>query len=217
MGREFTEVEKPFLDQLESIGWEVIRLDDKTKHDPTKSFRENFREIILENKFREAIRNINPWIEDDQITQVLDKIQSFTPKSISEVNQEFTQLLLEGIVLDENRKTGEKSPTVHLIDFKKPKNNIFTAINQFKVNIPATEKHIIPDIVLFINGIPMIVVDNSKYYILNIENIINRKIELNSCKRISKEDYINLVVNKCKPRILLKIRLYKKSITYTYR
>ena len=155
MGREFTEVEKPFLDQLESIGWEVIRLNDKTKHDPTKSFRESFKEIILEKKFREAIKNINPWIEDDQITQVLNKIQSFTPKSISEVNQEFTQLLLEGIVIDENRKTGEKSPTVHLIDFKNPENNIFTAINQFKINIPGTEKHIIPDIVLFINGIPI--------------------------------------------------------------
>ncbi|SNZ06987.1 type I restriction enzyme, R subunit [Persephonella hydrogeniphila] len=162
MGREFTEVEKPFLDQLESIGWEVIRLDDKTKDDPTKSFRESFKEIILENKFKEAIKNINPWIENDQIIQVLDKIQSFTPKSISEVNQEFTELLLEGIVIDENRKTGEKSPTVYLIDFKNPENNIFTAINQFKVNIPATEKHIIPDIVLFINGIPMILVE-AKY------------------------------------------------------
>ena len=162
MGREYLEVEKPFLEQLKNIGWEVIELDETTKHDPEKSFRKSFRDIILEPKFREAIKKINPWIEDDQITQVLNKIQSFTPKSIADVNQEFTELLLEGVVIDENRKTGEKSPTVHLIDFKNPENNIFTAINQFKVRIPGKEKHIIPDIVLFINGIPMIVVE-AKY------------------------------------------------------
>ena len=142
MGREFLEVERPFLEQLKEIGWEVVELDENTKHDPTKSFRESFREVILEKKFRDAIKRINPWIEDDQITQVLNKIQSFTPKSIVDVNQEFTELLLEGVVVDENRKTGEKSPTVHLIDFKNPENNIFTAINQFKVRIHGTEKHI---------------------------------------------------------------------------
>jgi len=58
MGREYTEVEKPFLDQLKNIGWEVVELDDNTKHDPTKSFRESFKEIILEPKFREAVKRI---------------------------------------------------------------------------------------------------------------------------------------------------------------
>jgi len=45
------------------------------------------------------------------------------------------------------------------IDFKNPEKNSFIAISQFKVNIPGTEKHIIPDIVLFVNGLPLVVVE----------------------------------------------------------
>jgi len=53
----------------------------------------------------------------------------------------------------------KKVPTVRLIDFKNIDNNSFIAIFQFKVNITGTEKHIIPDIALFVNGMPLIVVE----------------------------------------------------------
>jgi len=72
---------------------------------------------------------------------------------------EIHNLLLENISVSENRKTGEKSPTVRFIDFKEPNKNSFIAISQFKVNIPGTEKHIIPDIVLFVNGLPLVVIE----------------------------------------------------------
>ena len=59
-------------------------------------------------------------------------------------------LLLENTSVAENRKTGEKSPTVRYIDFTHLTNNRFIAICQFKVRILGTEHHIIPDIVLFL-------------------------------------------------------------------
>ena len=76
-----------------------------------------------------------------------------------EANREIHELLLENTSVQENRKTGEKSPTVKFIDFRNPENNSFIVISQFKVNIPGTEKHIIPDIVLFVNGLPLVVVE----------------------------------------------------------
>lgn len=66
----------------------------------------------------------------------------------------------------DNRKTGQKSDTVRFIDFsdikegdKTKRKNRYLAISQFKVRVPGTEKHIIPDIVLFINGIPVVVIE----------------------------------------------------------
>ncbi|WP_313897240.1 HsdR family type I site-specific deoxyribonuclease [Bacillus cereus group sp. BfR-BA-01403] len=56
-----------------------------------------------------------------------------------------------------NEITGELSPTVRFIDFRNIENNIFTAISQFKVRV--TEHYIIPDIVLFINGLPIVIVE----------------------------------------------------------
>src|SRR6185295_3275936 len=68
-------------------------------------------------------------------------------------------LLLENTSVSKNRQTGEKSPTVRFVDFMQRDNNRFTAICQFKVRILGTEHHIYPDIVLFLNGLPVVVVE----------------------------------------------------------
>lgn len=59
----------------------------------------------------------------------------------------------------ENRATGEKSPTVRLIDFDRVENNRFMAVCQFKVRVLGTEHHIVPDVVLFVNGIQVVVIE----------------------------------------------------------
>jgi type I restriction enzyme, R subunit len=168
-------VENTFLSRLQKLGWHIFR---QNKDDPEDikqiisfsdsfepvygnkhKFREDFRSILLEDEVKKSIKEINPWIEEDQINEVARRIITPEANSLLEANQEIQDVLLENITVYENRKTQQKSPTVKLIDFKNPKKNSFIAIAQFKVNIPGTEKHIIPDIVLFINGIPFIVVE----------------------------------------------------------
>lgn len=68
-------------------------------------------------------------------------------------------LLLENTSVAENRKTGERSPTVRYIDFTQRDNNRFIAVCQFKLRILGTEHHIVPDIVLFLNGLPVVVIE----------------------------------------------------------
>jgi len=168
-------VENPFLAQLKRLGWKIFR---QNKSDPEDvkaidsfnysgepvygeklKFRESFREVVLENELKDAIKKINPWIEEDQVNEVVRRITTPQANSLLEANKEIHDLLIENISVSENRKTGERSPTVRFIDFKNPENNSFLAISQFKVNIPGTEKHIIPDIVLFVNGLPLVVIE----------------------------------------------------------
>jgi type I restriction enzyme R subunit len=168
-------VENTFLAHLKKLGWKIYR-QNKDNYEDVKEiiefnnfmepiysnsveFRESFREVILEKELRESIKRINPWIEDDQINEVIRRITTPQANSLLEANREIHELLLENTSVQENRKTGEKSPTVKFIDFRNPENNSFIAISQFKVNIPGTEKHIIPDIVLFVNGLPLVVVE----------------------------------------------------------
>ena len=62
--------------------------------------------------------------------------------------------------MDLNELTGEPDPVVKLIDFQHPERNIFHAINQFRIDTPGGVKSsIIPDIVLFVNGIPLVIVE----------------------------------------------------------
>lgn len=151
-------VEEPMLKQLKGLGWEV--LDLKMKASPSESFRESFIEVVMFSVLREQIQAINPWMETDQIEEVVKQLtQSFPSTSLLENNQYVLRLLLENTSVSENRKTGEKSPTVHFIDFGTPSNNRFIAVCQFKVRIPGSDEHIIPDMVLLVNGIPLVVVE----------------------------------------------------------
>ena len=60
--------------------------------------------------------------------------------------------------VDQNELTGEQNPDVKLIDFDHPERNHFVAINQFKIDTPGqVREHILPDIVLFVNGLPLVV------------------------------------------------------------
>ena len=105
-------------------------------------------------------RSINPWLEDDQVEEVVKQLTaSFPGTGLIENNKHVLRLLLENTSVGENRQTGESSPTVRFIDFKNRDNNQFIAVCQFKVRILGTEHHIIPDVVLFVNGLPLVVIE----------------------------------------------------------
>ena len=155
---ERNHVEKPFLDQLEGLGWSIIDLD--TKQTPAETFRENFTEVMMLPLLRQQLKVINPWLEDDQVEEVVKQLTaSFPGTGLIPNNQHVLKLLLEGTSVGENRKTGERSPDVRFVDFAHLDNNTFTAVCQFKVRIRGTEHHIYPDIVLFLNGLPVVVVE----------------------------------------------------------
>jgi type I restriction enzyme R subunit len=155
---ERNHVEKPLLDQLRGLGWEIKDLDGK-QH-PSDTGRESFTEVVLLPVLRQQLKVINDWMEEDQIDEVVKQLTaSFPSTSLIQNNRHVFNLVQEGTSVSENRKTGEKSPTVRFIDFAHRGNNDFLAVCQFKVRILGTEHHIIPDIVLFLNGLPVVVVE----------------------------------------------------------
>ncbi|MDO8608667.1 MAG: type I restriction endonuclease subunit R [Phaeospirillum sp.] len=155
---ERNHVEKPLLDQLAGLGWEVLDLE--MKQSPKETWRESFNEVVLGPVFRQQLQVINPWLEADQVEEVVKRLTaSFPGGNLLENNRHVLTLLLENTSVAENRQTGERSPTVRFVDFKTLTNNRFIAVCQFKVRIPATEHHLVPDIVLFLNGLPVAVVE----------------------------------------------------------
>ena len=159
---EYSKVEKPLLEQLIGLGWnkdknEVIEL--QMQQTPNQSFRSSFSEVVLLPKLKASLKKINPFLTNGQIDEVARKITTFSKNSLLENNQQVLNLLLENTTVSKNEETGELSPTVRFIDFENVENNIFTAISQFKVKIVGTDHHIIPDVVLFVNGLPVVVVE----------------------------------------------------------
>jgi len=159
---EYTTVEKPFLDQLKEIGWELYELNEANQvNDPSASLRKSLREVILKDVLAERLVKINPILKDQpaQIQQVIKEISDDLPTDLMSANEQVLHLLLNNTKVAENRVTGAANPVVKYIDFETPGNNRFIAVSQFKVNIPGSDANIKPDIVLFINGLPVVVVE----------------------------------------------------------
>lgn len=154
---EYSHVEKPFLEQLAGLGWDVLEL--QMQQQPGQSFRTSFSEVVLKPKLREALVKINPFLSDAQVDDLERKITTFQKSGLLENNQQVLHYLLENTTVSKNEQTGELSPTVRFIDFENLENNSFTAISQFKVVVTGTDHHIIPDMVLFVNGLPLVVVE----------------------------------------------------------
>lgn len=163
---EYLHVEKPFLDQLAALGWSVVDQGQGfIPSDPAASLRGSFREWLLPEVFREAVRAINrtadgtAWLTERQLDDLRDQILRQPNRTLLEANETVQALFLKAQV-DRNEVTGESDPVVQLIDFAHPERNVFHAINQFRIDTPGCVKQcIIPDIVLFVNGIPLVVVE----------------------------------------------------------
>ena len=118
--------------------------------------------------FDAAVRAINltedgqAWLTDLQLDDLRSQLSRQPNRTLLEANEAVQALLLKAQV-DVNELTGEVDPVVRLIDFQNPENNRFHAINQFRIDTPGCVKgFIIVDIVLFVNGIPLCVVECKK-------------------------------------------------------
>jgi type I restriction enzyme R subunit len=163
---EYAHVEKPLLTQLAGLGWTVIDQGSQTiPQDPARSLRTSFRDLVLPQVFRDSVRALNTlpdgreWLTERQLAGLIDEIFRQPGKGLLDANEAVQALLMKAQV-DRNALTGEKDPTVRLIDFADPERNTFHAINQFRVDTPGCVKaFIIPDVVLFVNGLPLVVIE----------------------------------------------------------
>ncbi|WP_220206933.1 type I restriction endonuclease subunit R [Reticulibacter mediterranei] len=164
--QEATLVELPFIQQLVSQGWKYKRGDINA---PEFTGRGTFREVLIETYFREALPKANideetgkPWMNDFHVQLMLDTLKPLLKTravSLLQTNREATDLLLKGraVPLTPGSRHTRRA---HFIDFAHPdpEHNDFCVINQFRVDL-AGNRYIVPDLVLFVNGIPLVVVE----------------------------------------------------------
>jgi type I restriction enzyme, R subunit len=155
---EKNHVEEPLLEHLAELHWKIARLD--MHQAPADTGRRDFSQVVLEKRLADAIFAINDWIEPDQVEEVVRRLCDFQSPSLIESNRQVLKWITEGIGVGENRKTGEPSPTVRIVDFSpESTKNDWLAVSQFKVRIPGREQHIIPDVLLFLNGLPVVLIE----------------------------------------------------------
>ena len=164
-GPEYERVELPLVEQLKGLDWSHI---EGSKSDPGVTGRGSFREVFLEERLRDALRQINldpagqPWLDEGRVSQAVAALTRPKAVRLIEINEELTERLLLGTTVDgvEGWDHG-RDRTVQFIDWEHPGRNEFLVVNQFRVDEPGGQGHkfIAPDLVLFVNGIPLVVIE----------------------------------------------------------
>ena len=158
MGRFITEneIEQIALDILnEDLGYTVLYGPDLAEGE---SKEREYTEVVLQQRLKNAIDKLNPEIPSDAKEEAFKKALRTTTISLFENNQAFHRMLTEGIDVKFSIGDGKaKTDKVWLVDFSNPAKNEFLAINQFTVIENHNNKR--PDIVLFVNGLPLVVIE----------------------------------------------------------
>ena len=108
-------------------------------------------------EIQEELAEINPHLTEESINKAVRKITHIQAENLIEANRTFHQDLVAGISINQDIGAKRQKLTVRYIDFDNPEKNEFLAVNQFWVKGPKETNR--PDIVIFINGIPLVVIE----------------------------------------------------------
>lgn len=149
--------EKPAIEQLKKLGYDYIpgdEFDPELREDCERASR---REVVLVSRLKRKLKEINDGLTDETVEKAVRRVTHIQAEGLIEANQKFHTDLIAGISIDQDVGVRRQKKTVRFIDFEHPENNEFLAVNQFWVKGPAETNR--PDIVIFINGIPLVVIE----------------------------------------------------------
>ena len=151
-----SDIEKATLEWLANLGYTVLHGPDITP-DTSNAERSTYKEVVLTRRLRDAVARLNPTIPTEAQEEAIRKMLNPDNTSLVQNNRTLHQMLVDGIEIEYRQTDGMiRGDRVQFIDFAEPENNDWLAVNQFTL-VEKSEKR--PDIILFINGIPLAVIE----------------------------------------------------------
>ncbi len=155
----FTEdiVEQAALATMRELGWRFEDPLDIAPDGPERR-RTSYGDVILGEILEDAARRLNPDIPEDALQSAFKQVNVSETPSLIDENRRIHRLLVDGVDVEYRRSDGSvKGDKVRLIDFATPANNDFMVTNQFTVVETGHNRR--PDVVAFVNGIPLVVIE----------------------------------------------------------
>lgn len=155
-------IEEFAIELLEKLGYESvygpdIAPDGDTSTGSMSDKRESYEQVLLIDRLRKALKRINRNMSADILEDAVKEIRRIHSPELLTNNETFHRFLTEGIPVSKRVDGDDRGDLVWMIDFKNPYNNDFLVVNQFTVVENNHTKR--PDIILFVNGIPLVVIE----------------------------------------------------------
>lgn len=149
-------IESFAIELLAKLGYEHIHAPNIAP-DSENPERESFEQVLLLGRLQNAVRKINPSIPADAQAEAIKEIQRISSPELLANNETFHRLLTEGIPVTMRVNGDDRGDRVWLIDFKNPQNNEYIVVSQFTIIENNNNKR--PDLILFVNGLPLVVIE----------------------------------------------------------
>ena len=158
---ELNHAEDPARQMLERLGWTYV------PRDALAAERGDEREILLKGRLRASLLRLNEWLSESQADRVIFELENINATGMAR-NQAVHEYLTFGMPLTVDGPRGRDSRNVRFFDFDHPESglNEFLVTTQFRVRrgnerdgLEDDERLVIPDLVLFVNGIPLVVME----------------------------------------------------------
>src|SRR5690606_37480938 len=162
-------LEDACLDWLAGLGWSVLSGDAVA---PGEGERERWADVVLSGRLRAAIVRLNPDLPSAQVDEVVARVAGYGHQSLVDGNREIYDWLRNGVPLERNAADGRREVLrVPVLVFDD--GDDLLAVRQFTVQGSKLRR---PDIVLFVNGLPLVVLELKNPAQLNadIESAFNQ-------------------------------------------
>ncbi|MCV0267880.1 type I restriction endonuclease subunit R, partial [Pseudomonas aeruginosa] len=147
-------LEQACLGWLESLEFTSLK-GEVVSPGGTEGGREKYSEVVLQNRLRDAIERLNPGISTAEADAAVSRLVLYSAQSMVDGNREVYGWIRDGVPVERIESDGTRTfPRVQVIDFAGP--NDLLAVQQFTVHGQQVRR---PDIVLFVNGLPLVVVE----------------------------------------------------------
>ena len=158
---EYNHAEEPARRLLEQLGWTYVTRDALAEE------RLDERDVLLRGRLKRALLKLNEWMTEEQAARVIHNLERIEETGMAR-NQAVHEYLTYGMPLAVDAARGRETRTVRFFDFDHPEGglNEFVVTTQFRVRRANErggpeddERMVIPDIVLFVNGVPLVVME----------------------------------------------------------
>lgn len=157
------------ITELENLGWDYIH-GAVIAPDGDAPERNSFSDVLLEERFKNAIYKINPDIPYEAQREALKEVKRIASPELIVNNQIFHQYLTEGVPVEYRKDGIQRGDRVKLVNFDDSSLNDYLIVNQFTIIENNNNKR--PDLILFLNGLPLVVTE--------LKNIADEHATLNS-------------------------------------
>lgn len=144
------------IELLEKHGYQYIYGPDIAPDSETPE-RTSFEDVLLLGKLKTAVSRINPAIPTEAREDAIKQIERLSSPELIANNEAFHRMLTEGIKVTYQKDGNSRGDLVWLIDFNESENNDFIVLNQYTVIENHVNKR--PDVILFVNGLPLVVIE----------------------------------------------------------